>query len=286
MAITVTQAYDLGTLTSQGGAIMYIVTSPEAVTQAQVRAAVQAVVPGNSALLSTYGAIMPLDDLKITHLTDTLWTAEAVYRRPQPRNVEPESEGGPVIDFDTSGGSQHIAMSKDATLYLRSGVAAPPTEALKVIGYDGKKVHGVDIGFGVYRFSEEWTLPDSGSASSTPPKCDAAYRAVLKDLTFKTNAGAFRGFPAGEVLFEGSTGRRIKGAAFSVTYKFAVSPNAASLVVGGITGIGKKGWQYLDVKMDDSGTTDGIYQVPSEVRVHDVYEAGNFSTLKIGTGAI
>jgi hypothetical protein len=286
MSITVTQAYDLGTLTSQGGAIMYIVTSPTAVTQAQVRTAVQAVVPGNSAMLSTYGYVMPLDDLKITHLTDTLWTAEAVYKRPQPRNMEPESENGPVIDFDTSGGSQHITMSQDATLYLRSGIATPPTAALKVIGYDGKRVHGVDIGFGVYRFSEEWTLPDSASSNSVPTKCDSAYRAILKDLTFKTNSGTFRGFAAGEVLFEGATGRRIKGGAFSVTYKFAVSPNAASLTVGGITGISKKGWQYLDVKMDDSGTTDGIYQVPSEVRVHDVYESGSFSTLKIGTDAI
>lgn len=284
MSITVTQAYDLGTLTSQNGVVAYIVTCSEAATRTQVRTAVQAVVPRNSAMLSTYGTVMPLSDLKITHLTDVLWTAEAVYKRPQARNAEPESEGGPVIDFDTSGGSQHIVMAKATTSYVPTG--AQVRDVKNVIGDDGKRVHGVDIGFGVYRFSEEWTLPDSASSNSVPTKCNAAYRAILKDLTFKTNAGAFRGFAAGEVLFEGATGRRISADAFSVTYKFAVSQNATNVAVGDIIVASKPGWAYLDVRMADSANADRVLQVPAQANVHKVYDSGDFATLKIGVAAI
>ena len=284
MSIAVTQAYDLGTITSQGGSLFYIVTCSTAASQTSVIAAVQTAIPSNSAMLSTYGWIMPLDDLKVTHLTDTLWTVEAVYKRPQPRDIQPEENNGPVIDFDTSGGSQHIVMSKATTSYVPSGKTVRTVKG--VIGDDGKKVHGVDIGFAVYRFSEEWTLPDSAGENATPTKCNAAYRAILKGLTFKTNAAAFRGFAVGEVLFEGATGRRIKGGAFAVTYKFAVSPNATGVAVGDITVSQKPGWAYLDVRMEDSANADRVLQVPAQANVHTVYDSGDFSTLKIGTDAI
>ena len=284
MSIAVTQAYDLGTLTSQGGSLFYIVTCSTAATQTQVVASVQAAIPSNTAMLSTYGWVMPLDDLRITHLTDTLWTVEAVFKRPQPRDTQPEENNGPVIDFDTSGGSQHIVMSKATTSY------APLWKNVRdvkgVIGDDGKKVKGVDIGFAVYRFSEEWTLPDNAGENATPTKCNAAYRAILKGLTFKTNAAAFRGFAVGEVLFEGATGRRIKGGACSVTYKFAVSSNAVGLEVGDIIVFHKSGWAHLDVRMTDSTNEDRVLQIPAQANVHTVYDSGDFSTLKIGTNAI
>jgi hypothetical protein len=284
MSVTITQAFDLGTITSQGGSLYYIATSPTATSQLAVISAAQAFIPSNTAMISTYGFVMPLDDLKVTHITDTLWTVEAVFKRPQPRDIQPESESGPVIDFDTSGGTQHIVMSKATTSYVPTGKTIRTVKG--VIGDDGKKVHGVDIGFAVYRFSEEWTLPDSASASSTPCKCDAAYRAVLKGLTFKTNAAAFRGFAVGEVLFEGATGRRVKGGAFAVTYKFAVSPNSTNVAVGDITVSSKPGWAYLDVRMEDSTNEDRVLQVPAQASVHTVYDSGDFSTLKIGTDAI
>lgn len=284
MSIAVEQAYDLGTINSQGGSIFYIVTCTVATTRTQVVAAVQAAIPSNSAMLSTYGLVMPLDDLKVTHITDTLWEVEAVFKRPQPRDMQPESETGPVIDFDTYGGTHHIVMSKGSWSYVPTGETV--IDIKNVIGDDGKKVHGVDIGMGAYRFSEEWTLPDSASASSTPCKCDAAYRAVLKGLTFRVNAAPFRGFAKWEVLFEGATGRRVKGGAFAVTYKFAVSSNAVNVAVGDITVESKPGWAYLDVRMRDEAHTKRLIQIPAQANVHIVYDSGDFSTLKIGTDAI
>lgn len=294
--ITVEQAYDLGTLTQQSGSLAFVIKcTPDPATgvyptQADVVAAMQGVVPSNTVLNSTWGYQMPLDDLKVEHITDKLYTAEAIFKRPASKDRMPEA-AGPVLDFDTSGGSQHIIVSKAATVYVAAGTAAPPANTNTVIGADGKRVHGVDIGFGVYRFSEEWTLPDTAVPAAptgcmAATACTPAYRAIVKGLTFRTNAAPFRGFAIGEVLFEGANGRRVKGGAFSVTYKFAVSPNATGLAAGDITGIQKTGWQYLDVKMKDSATAASLYQVPAEARVHTVYEAGDFGTLAIGTGAI
>ena len=295
--ITVAQAYKFGDVTQQGGSLAYVIqctpdpSSGVYPNQLAVIGAVQAVVPSNTAMISTWGYILPLDDIKLEHITDALWMAEAVFKRPQTKDKLPEANG-PVLDFDTSGGTQHITISNAATVYLASGVPTPPDAAKMVIGWDGgKKVKGLDIGYGVYRFSEEWQLPDtsppgSPSGGIAATSCTPAYRAIIKGLTYQTNNAAFRGFAIGEVLFEGATGRRVKGGGFSVTYKFAVSPNATGLTVGTITSITKAGWQYLDVKMSDSSTAGGIYQVPAEVRVHSVYQSGDFSTLQIGTTAL
>ena len=295
--VTVAQAYNFGTLTQQSGSNAFIITCTKDPStgvypnQAAVVAAVQAVVPANSALISTWGYVLPLDDIKVEHITDALWTAEASYKRPQTKDKQPESNG-PVIDFDTSGGTQHIIVSKSADVYVPSGADDPPDNTLTVIGDEGNgKIKGVDIGMGVYRFSEEWTLPDTG-APSTPAggiaatSCNSAYRATLKALTFTTNRAAFRGFDIGEVLFEGATGRRVKGGMFSVSYKFAVSRNAANIVVGDITVESKGGWQYLDVKMRKSVDNGLVYAVPIEARVHTVYDDGAFADLKIGEAAL
>ena len=293
--ITVTQAYSLGALSSQGGTLAYVIqcTASGGVypTQAEVLAAVQAVVPSNSAMLGSYGWVVPLDDLRIDHLTDALWTAEATFKRPQSRDRQPEQIGGaegPVLDFDIGGASQHISTSKGQTGYALSGLT--PYDPKNVIGWDGKKVNGVDTQYGVYRFSEEWILPDAAAANAVPCKCDANYRAWLAVLAFKTNHDPFRGFAAGEVLFEGAVGRRIKGGAYAVTYKFLTSKNATNLTIGDITGIAKKGWQYLDVRMKTvtagSGASTVILSVPEYVFVHDIYDSGDFSALQIGTDAI
>jgi hypothetical protein len=292
--VTVTQAYNLGTLSWQGGALTYVVAcTPDAgtgvyPTQAEVVTAVQAAVPANLAMIGTNGYLLPLDDVKLEHVTDALWLVEATFKRPQPRDKLPESNG-PVIDFDTTGGTQHIVVSKAYQSYVPGGGTVRDVKG--VIGDDGKRVNGVDIGYAVYRFSEEWTLPDT-SVPSTPgggiaaTACTTAYRATLKALTFRTNSAAFRGFAIGEVLFEGATGRRVKGGAFDVTYKFAVSPNATNLAVGDITVSSKGGWQYLDVRMKDSANADRVVQVPAQATVHTVYDAGDFSQLAIGTGAL
>ena len=269
---TVTQAYNFGPLALESGSLSYIVQcGPDGggnwPSPIDVRSAVWAVCPG-------YYDLKPLEDTKVEHLTDALYTVDVSYKAPTNKNHIPET-AGPVIGFDTAGGTQHINQSKGTTKFAASGTAPDFKGA---IGWDGQHVHGVDIGMAVYRFSEEWTL---AAAAVTP-----AYRRTIKGLTFTVNNGTFRGFAAGEVLFEGAAGRRVKGDQFSVTFNFAVSRNATNITVGDITVTAKTGWQYLWVYHKDATDQGYLIKQPAAAYVETVYDSADLSGLAIGIGEI
>ena len=280
--IRVTQAYNFGTLTWQTGSNTYVVQcTPDPATgvyptQGAVVGAVQGAIPGGlvGALIGTTGYILPFDDLKIEHICDALYMAEVSYKYPSNKDRIPDA-AGPVLGFSTSGGTQHINQSKGTTKFAASGTAPDFKGA---IGFDGQHVHGVDIGIGVYRFSEEWTLP---AAAVTP-----SYRRTVKALTFTVNTGTFRGFDPGEVLFEGAEGRRVKGDNYSVTFNFAVSRNATNIAVGDITVSAKTGWQYLWVFHKDAVDQGFVVRQPAAAYVETVYDSADFSGLSIGVGEI
>ena len=110
----------------------------------------------------------------------------------------------------------------------------------------------------------------------------AAYKGKLFALTGKTNAGAFKGLAIGEGLFLGASGTQQGKGDWSITFNFAGSPNKTNLT---ITGIAKKGWEYLWVRYKDKkdGSTNLPVKVPASVHVERVYESGNFGDLGIGT---
>lgn len=299
--LTIKQVYNFGKVNNQTASLLYVVQcSPDGTgnypAPLDVHDAVLLQAPG------CYGVFMQ-QDCEVEHIMDWLYMAEVKYARQQNREQIYE-KNGPVIDFDTTGGTQHIIVSQDVAasfgLLVSPGAgvttaqATPPPDPKNVIGWDGKKVRGVDIGYGVFRWSEEWILPDPSGSSIAPGPgvasvaCTFGYRASLKDITFTVNDSEFRGFDAGEVLFEGATGRRIKGGGYAVTYKFAVSKNTDDFKVGDITVTHKQGWDYMDVRMRNivDNVTQVHLQVPLYVYIHSVYDDGDFSTLGIGTGAI
>ena len=69
-----------------------------------------------------------------------------------------------------------------------------------------------------------------------------------------------------------------------ISFKFAASPNATGLVVGDITGIAKKGWEYLWVRYADAEDTSAkvLVKKPIAAYVEQVYPYGNFAGLGIG----
>ncbi|HYD00135.1 MAG TPA: hypothetical protein VEB22_02830, partial [Phycisphaerales bacterium] len=112
----------------------------------------------------------------------------------------------------------------------------------------------------------------------------SGYKGTLFALTGRTNSGGFRGFAAGEVLFLGASGsKRGDTGDWEITFRFAASPNATGLSVGTITGVAKKGWEYLWVRYADvqDATTKAIVKRPAAVYIERVYEAGNFGALGI-----
>jgi hypothetical protein len=127
----------------------------------------------------------------------------------------------------------------------------------------------------VYHFSETHYLPD---VIVTP-----AYRGTLFNLTGKVNGGAFKGFAVGECLFLGAAGAKRGSGDWEITFRFAASPNVANLTIGDITGVDKKGWEYLWVRYADrvDDTAKALVKKPVAAYVERVYEYGDFGLLGI-----
>jgi len=121
-----------------------------------------------------------------------------------------------------------------------------------------------------------------------PGSVDSTYRITCHNLTARTNNAAFRGFPAGDVLFLGVRGSRRGRQAddlWELTFSFAASPNGTNLVVGDITVPSKKGWEYLWVYYEDAVAGNLHARRPRAAVVERVYDEGDFSLLGIGTSA-
>ena len=245
--------------------IRYLVTG--AANEAEVRTLSLAQIP--QAYEGLYRKTISLDE----RINLTTWKVIATFEAPEPQQQDnPE----PTFAFDTGGGTQHITQLIQTI--GRYGPAAS-TALGGAIGYDGQNVAGVDITVPVYQFSETHYLD--------PSLVTQGYKLTLMGLTGAVNAAPFRGFQAGEVLYLGSSGtRRGVDAAdrWEITYKFAASPNQSGLSVGSITGIQKRGWDYLWVQYGDDvdPTAKVLIKKPVAVYVEQVYPVDNFSGLGIG----
>ncbi len=174
-----------------------------------------------------------------------------------------------VVQYDSTGGTQHITQSI-ATVGKYGNYS---DELGQAIGVDGDNVAGVDKVVPVFNWTETHALED---AELNVP----AYYA----LTGHVNSDPFQGYSAGEVLFYGVTGQERDDGLWEVNFKFGYQPNAVSLQIGGISGIEKKGWEYLWVFYNNAVDTTAKVKIkkPTAVYVEQIYEYGPFSSLGIG----
>ena len=200
------------------------------------------------------------------------WDCTVQYIAPE---YQPPEVGESSFNFDTGGGTQHTTQSRETIAsHAPPGKTAPDFKG--AIGVTGDSVEGVDITVPVYQFAETHFLPD---AAVTP-----AYKLTLFALTGRVNQAIWKGFAAGEVLFLGASGSRRGLGPWEITYRFAASPNVSDLTVGEITGIDKKGWEYLWVRYTDAEdtTAKALVKKPIAAYVERVYEDGDLSLLGIG----
>ena len=193
-----------------------------------------------------------------------------------PYSAAPKEVGESTFQFDTGGGSMHITQAKEHVQdYFFEGDAAPDFQG--AIGVTRDSVEGCDVITPVYNWSETHYL-----AAET---VDGAYKAALFALTGRTNDEPFRGFADGEVLFLGASGSQRGDESWEITFRFASLPNATDLVIGELTGIEKRGWEYLWVRYEDVDDEDAkcIVKRPRSVHIERVYDAGDFADLGIGT---
>jgi hypothetical protein len=212
---------------------------------------------------------LELDTTSAEQVGPELWFGAARYAYPGS-----ESE----YSFQLGGGSVHITHSRSTIAsYPASGFAAAPNFQ-NGVNVTTEAVEGVDIDWPDYTFSETHYFDDSFVT--------AGYKATLFELCKCTNNATFKGFAAGEVRLLGVEGsKRGSRERWALTYNFKASENATSLVVGPITGIAKKGWEYLWVYTMEAedATAKMLVKRPIAVYVEEVYPSGDFSLLGIGT---
>jgi len=198
-----------------------------------------------------------------------VWDGRVIYgERDRPDTNDSE------FHFDTGGGSHHITHSISHTAYGPNGGAAPDCKG--AIGWDGDRVAGIDVSVPSYSFSETHYL--------SVDVVTEAYRMTVADMTARTNAAAFRGHAAGEILFCGAAGSQRGEEDWAVTFKFAFSPNKTNIEVSDITVASKKGWEYLDIRYRpaDDQAAQAMIPDPIGAYVHKVYYDGDFSQLGLG----
>lgn len=241
----------------------------EAASEADALTAVKAKAPEKIGRLH-------LDEIAISErINEDTYKAEARYvvdeqkDRADGDNAE-EGNAAPQVSFDTTGGTRHMNQS----LETRSKMPANAPDYGRAIEVDGEgNVNGVDVTMPTMTFSE--------THSFAPSKVTVAYQKKLFALTGTINKSSFRGFAAGEVLFLGASGQR-SGMFWDITFKFAVSPNQASVKVSDeITVTNKRGWDYLWVRFGEKVEAGVLRKVPVAAYVERVYEDGDFSDLKL-----
>ncbi len=220
-----------------------------------------------------------LEPIFVDTITDQgKWECTVRYVAPE---YQPPQVGKSTFNFDTGGGTQHITQSiQTINSYAESGTPPDFKGAIGVTSSGGggvDNVEGVDITIPVYNFSQTHYIDDNDVNKS-----------AYFSLTGKVNNSAWNGFNAGEVLFLGASGskRDISGSNddWEITFRFAASPNRSNIIIGNITGISKKGWEYMWVRYTDTddAVAKAIVKIPVAVYIEKVYEEGDFSALGIG----
>lgn len=232
------------------------------------------------------------EDYTAKHLGNGYWEVEATYRTVGGGEQSVAGAGGgggggstqnigviQTISFDTTGGSRRITQAYDEIAF-----GSNPPNQNKAINVKGEDVEGCDIVVPVFEWQEDYEIPGA--------KLTQSYVNTIANLTGKVNDSTFRGFDEGEVLFLGCSGsqtfnpNQANGSAASsarLSFRFAQSPNETNLDVGGISVALKKGWHFMWTVYDatEDAASRTVLKKPRFVYVNEVYETGDFSTLRL-----
>jgi hypothetical protein len=215
----------------------------------------------------------------LSYLGDDAWQVVGTYEK-----NGGDDEGDPLRrsrSFDTTGATQHITQAYPIGSAAEKRFPSNAANMSGAIGVDSNGVNGVDVVTPQFQWQETYEVP---SMYVTGP-----YIIGVSTITGTTNNAGFRGFAAGEVLFLGCSGSQewdeAKGdGPWSLSYRFVASKNVTNQTIGSITGISKKGHEYLWVRYEDTVDSSSLLKRPKAVYVNSVYRESNFSALGIGVG--
>jgi hypothetical protein len=212
-----------------------------------------------------------------------VWTCRLTYVLIQ-FSLQPRNTGDTQYSFSIGTQSINLKRAISTVSSYKVGGGSAPSDG-NLIGWDGQKINGVNIDVPTFSFQMTCWMANSAVSSSYIAGC---YAVLISPI----NNASFAGFDTGEVKFVGMSGtRRGRAGDWEITFLFAVSPNVTGLSIGDtdtgqITGIAKKGWEYLDItyKTKDLTVSGSKYRVSAVqfARVRKVYNTSAFSAL--GTG--
>lgn len=218
-------------------------------------------------------AILWVEQYSVAYLGDDAWQVTISYEKKGAKSEDSEPARR-TRAFDTSGGTQHITQAYTETKYPGS---APDQQ--KAIGVDENGVNGVDIVVPQLQWTETYDVPNAYVTNG--------YIKGVSAITGCVNVEPFRGFDPGEVLFLGCTGSHEwnvdKGdGPWSLSFRFVASRNKAEVTIGSVSGIEKKGHQYLWVRYESAVDSSTLIKKPKHVYVNTVYSEASFAALGIG----
>jgi hypothetical protein len=181
--------------------------------------------------------------------------------------------------WDTSGGTVLMKGSRATRTYKVPGFPDAPN-LRGAIGVKGAEVEGVEVVTPLLKLTA--TYRHLQSASVLNNSTVDAYIKKLARLTGRTNSIPWKTYEQGELLFLGSTGEYVPGKDTEVQYHFAASENASSLTIGQITGIVKRGHEYLWIAFRATDASGELVPQPRYCYVERVYNEFDFNELGIG----
>jgi hypothetical protein len=228
------------------------------------------------------GMQLRAEQYSVSYLGDDAWQVTIQYEKNGAEDgTEPLKR---ARSFDTTGGTQHITQSQEyqdvSGYFYESRYPSSATNMSGAIGVDANGVNGVDVVTPQLQWQESYDVPNSYVTSN--------WIRGVAGVTGTTNNAAFRGFEAGEVLFVGCSGSQEwddqKGRGpWSLSFRFVASKNVTAKKIGDISGIAKKGHEYLWVRYEDAVDSNVLLKKPKAVYVNKVYRESDFSALGIGT---
>lgn len=193
-------------------------------------------------------------------------------------NVTPEV-GGYTISIDTSGGQILQTYGYAQTAFPATGQTA--TDYGFALDVQDGKPQGVERVIPALKYSIRAKIATEYLGASV-----IAYSKLVARLTGSVNdAPMFGGeFAAGELLFIGASGELIAENP-QLTFNFLASENVSALTIGEITGINKKGHEFMwfDFRQAKDGTTNRNTSLARAAYVGRVYGEADLTLLEIGT---
>lgn len=180
-----------------------------------------------------------------------------------------------TITMDTTGGTTKQTEAFHQWIYPAQGETARQFKT--TVNVQDNKPEGVDRIIPALKLNIRARIPSSKIGKPI------SYAKLVAGLTGTVNKNPYLTFAAGELLFLGASGT-IVGENPVLDYGFAASPNLSNVTIGGITGINKRGhdflwFDYKVLKDEQSGLQISKARAAYSA---EVYTYSDFSALQIG----